>query len=168
MPPRSRLRELARSALGRVPGPVRARVLGTLGSRVGLAGSEIGQVTVVVVPEEGDRVEEGLASIRGQTHALLDVVVCPVGRADCDLPDDPRFRTIAPERTTYAAVRAGVAAATGRYVVLVRGCDQLLPRAVADLAGGPRRERRRPRDRDPGAGRRGRALARPGPGGRPQ
>ena len=32
-------------------------------------------------------------------------------------------------------MRAGVAAATGRYVVLVRGCDQLLPRAVADLAG---------------------------------
>ncbi len=135
MPPRSRLRELARSTLGRVPGPVRARVLGTLGSRVGLAGREIGQVSVVVVAEEGDRVEECLASVRAQTHPLLDVVVCPVGTAGVDLPDDPRFRALAPATTSYVAVSAGIAAATGRYVVLVRGSDQLLPRAVDDLAG---------------------------------
>jgi CDP-glycerol glycerophosphotransferase (TagB/SpsB family) len=135
MPPSSRLRDIARTALGRLPGPVRARLLGTLGSRVGLAGADIGLVTVVVVPEEGDRVEDCLASVRGQTHALLDVVVCPVGSAGADLPDDPRFRSIGAEPTSYAAVRVGVAAATGRYVVLVRGCDQLLPRAVADLAG---------------------------------
>ncbi len=135
MPSRSRLREVARSALGRVPGPVRARLLAAAGSRMGLAGSGIGQVSVVVVPEAGDRVEECLASVRGQTHALLDVVVCPVGTAAADLPDDPRFRTIAPQATAPLALRAGIAAATGRYVVLVRGCDQLLPRAVAELAG---------------------------------
>src|SRR4051812_36798484 len=135
MPPRSRLRELARSTLGRVPGPVRARVLGTLGSRVGLAGSEIGQVSVVVVAEEGDRVEDCLASVRAQTHPLLDVVVCPVGPAGVDLPDDPRFRNLAAAPTSYAALTAGIAAATGRYVVLVRACDQLLPRAVDELAG---------------------------------
>ncbi|HEX4685247.1 MAG TPA: hypothetical protein VH228_00595, partial [Nocardioides sp.] len=135
MPPPSRLRGIARSALGRVPGPVRARLIGLVGSRIRLPGSDVGQVSVVVVPEEGDRVEECLASIRSQTHLLLDVVVCPVGPTTADLPRTPRFRTIAPSATAYAAARAGVAAATGRYVLLVRGCDQLLPHAVADLAG---------------------------------
>lgn len=135
MPPRSRLREIARTVLGRVPGPVRARVMALAGSRVGLPGSEIGLVSVVVVPEDGDRVEDCLASVRSQSHALLDVVVSPVGPATAELPDDPRFRTLAPSATTYAAVRTGVRAATGRYVVLVRGCDLLLPRAVSDLAG---------------------------------
>jgi CDP-glycerol glycerophosphotransferase (TagB/SpsB family) len=134
MLPRSRLREIARTALGRMPGSVRARVLAVAGSRTGLGG-EVGTVTVVVVPEAGDRVEECLASVRAQTHALIDVVVCPVGPAGADLPDDPRFRVIPAEPTTYAAVRAGVTTATGRYVVLVRGCDQLLPHAVADLTG---------------------------------
>jgi CDP-glycerol glycerophosphotransferase (TagB/SpsB family) len=133
-PPRSRLRELARSALGRVPGSLRARLLAAA-SRVGRQGSDIGQVSVVVVPEDGDRVEECLRAIQGQTHALLDVVVTPVGAATAELPDDRRFRMTAPQQTTYAAVRAGIATATGRFVVLVRGCDQLLPRAVADLAG---------------------------------
>ena len=79
----------------------------------GVAGAEIGLVSVVVVPEHGDRVEECLASVRGQTHALLDVVVCPVGSAAAELPDDPRFRAIAPAATAYAAVNAGIAAATG-------------------------------------------------------
>src|SRR5690348_9514656 len=102
MPPRSRLREIGKSALGRLPGPLRARVLGAVGRRVGTVGAEIGLVSVVVVPEEGDRVEECLASVRGQTHALLDVVVSPVGPASAELPDDPRFRTIAPADTTYA------------------------------------------------------------------
>ena len=41
MPPRSRLRALGRSALRRVPGRARARVLGAVGSRMGFAGSEI-------------------------------------------------------------------------------------------------------------------------------
>jgi CDP-glycerol glycerophosphotransferase (TagB/SpsB family) len=135
MPARSRLREIARSALGRAPGPVRARVLAALGGRTGVSGADVGPVSVVVVVEEGDRVEEGLASIRAQSHALLDVVVSTVGQATAELPDDPRFRTIAPSATAYAALRAGVSAAVGRYVVLVRGCDQLLPRAVSDLAG---------------------------------
>src|SRR5215218_4285729 len=116
---RSRLRDLARSAWGWVPGPVRARVLGAFGSRAGLGGGDIGLVSVVVVPEDGDRVEDCLASIRAQTHALLDVVVSPVGSGATELPDDPRFRALVPETTAYAAVRAGVAAATGRYVVLV-------------------------------------------------
>jgi len=132
---RSRLRDLARSALGRVPGPLRARLLAAAGSRLGLDGSDIGLVSVVVVPEDGDRVKECLTAIRGQTHALLDVVVCPVGALGVELPDDPRFRRTARQPTTYAAVRAGIATATGRCVVLVRGCDQLLPAAVADLAG---------------------------------
>jgi CDP-glycerol glycerophosphotransferase (TagB/SpsB family) len=100
-----------------------------------LPGAEIGLVSVVVVPEKGDRVEESLASVRSQTHAFLDVVVCPVGPAGVELPPDVRFRSIPPSVTTYDAARAGLAAATGRYVVLVRGCDQLLAHAVAELAG---------------------------------
>ena len=135
MPRRSRLREVGRKALGRVPGPVRARLLGAVGGRVGLVGAEVGLVSVVVVPEDGDRVEECLDSVRGQTHALLDVVVSPVGAVAAELPEDPRFRTIAPCTTAYDALRAGIAAATGRYVVLVRGCDRLLPGAVTALAG---------------------------------
>src|SRR5215212_5170543 len=135
MPPRSRPREIGRWALTRVPGPVRARFLGTLGGRLGLTGANVGPVSVVVVPEEGDRVEECLASVRGQTHALLDIVVVPVGVAVAALPDDPRFRALPPASTTYAAVRDGVAAASGRFVMLVRGCDRLLPEAVSALAG---------------------------------
>src|SRR5689334_21365811 len=129
MPPPS-LRELARSALGRLPGPVRARVLAAAGGR-----TDVGLVSVVVVPEAGDRVEECLTSVRAQSHALLDVVVCPVGSAGVDLPDDPRFRLLGAQATSYAAVQAGIAAATGQYVVLVRGCDQLLPHAVGILSG---------------------------------
>src|SRR5215212_4397499 len=135
MPPRSRLREIGRQALARVPGPVRGRLLGALGGRLGVAGGDVGLVSVVVIAEEGDRVEECLASVRGQTHALLDVVVRPVGAAVAELPDDPRFRALPPASTAYAAVRAGVAAASGRYVVLIRGCDRLLPGAVSALAG---------------------------------
>ena len=135
MPPRSRLRELGRAALGRVPGPVRARVLGAVGGRMGLEGSEIGLVSVVVVPEEGDRVEDCLASVRGQTHALLDVVVSPVAGAGFELPDDPRFRAVGASATAYDAVHAGIAAASGRYVLLVRGCDLLVPQAASALAG---------------------------------
>ena len=135
MPSRSRLREIGRAVLGRMPGPLRARLLGVVGSRVGLSGAEIGLVAVVVVFEEGDRVEDCLASVRGQTHPLLDVVLSPVGAAAAERPDDPRFRSIAPSATSYDAVRAGIVAASGRYVVLVRGCDRLLPHAVTDLAG---------------------------------
>ena len=135
MPSRSRLREIGRAVLGRMPGPLRARLLGVVGSRVGLSGAEIGLVAVVVVFEEGDRVEDCLASVRGQTHPLLDVVLSPVGATAAERPDDPRFRSIAPSATSYDAVRAGIVAASGRYVVLVRGCDRLLPHAVTDLAG---------------------------------
>jgi len=125
MSTRSRARAIGRAALARVPGRFRTRALGAVGGRIGLTGAEIGLVSVVVVPEDGDRVEDCLASVRGQTHALLDVVVSPVGPAAVELPDDPRFRTIAPSATPYDAVPAAIAAASGRYVVLVRGCDQL-------------------------------------------
>src|SRR3954465_9781840 len=123
MPPRSRLREVGRRALARGPGPLRVRLLAAVGGRLGLTGADVGPVSVVVVPEEGDPVEECLASVRGQTHALLDIVVVPVGVAVAALPGAPRFRALPPESTTYAAVRAGVAAASGRFVMLVRGCD---------------------------------------------
>jgi CDP-glycerol glycerophosphotransferase (TagB/SpsB family) len=110
-------------------------LLKAVGSQLGLAGAEIGLVTVVVVAEPGDRVEECLASVRGQTHPLLEVLVCPVGWAGVELPDDPRFRSRPAVSTSYDAANAGIEAAAGDFVVLVRGCDQLLPQAAATLAG---------------------------------
>src|SRR4051794_26346870 len=122
MPPRSRLREAGRSALAHVPGRWRARALGLAARGTGMLGADVGLVSVVVVHEPGDRVDEALASVRAQTHPLLDVLICPVGSAATTLPDDPRFRGRAPAATSYAAVNGGVDGAAGRYVVLLRGC----------------------------------------------
>jgi CDP-glycerol glycerophosphotransferase (TagB/SpsB family) len=135
MPPRPRLRAAGRSALGVLPGAARFRLLRAIGSQLGLPGAEIGLVTVVVVAEPGDRVEECLGSVRAQTHGLLEVVVCPVGAAGVELPDDPRFRTRPTCSTSYDAANAGIEAAAGDFVILVRGCDQLLPHAAAVLGG---------------------------------
>jgi CDP-glycerol glycerophosphotransferase (TagB/SpsB family) len=135
MPPRPRLRAAGRLALGALPGAARFRLLRAIGSQLGLAGAEIGLVTVVVVAEPGDRVEECLASVRAQTHALLEVLVCPVGAAGVELPDDPRFRSRPAVATSYGAANAGIEAAAGDYVMLVRGCDQLPPDAIAALGG---------------------------------
>ena len=117
------------------PGALRARVLKAVGARAGIAGAEVGLVSVVVVVEPGDRVEDCLASVRAQSHGLLEVLVCPVGPVSAELPDDPRFRAGPPADTWYAAANGGIAATLGDYVVLVRGCDQLLPHAVEALAG---------------------------------
>src|SRR4051812_26790041 len=135
MPPRSRLRAAGRSVLAHVPERWRARLLGLAARGTRMAGAEVGLVSVVVVHEDGDRVDEALASVRAQTHPLVEVLVCPVGSATALLPDDPRFRRRAPVATSYAAVNGGIEAATGRYVVLLRGCDRLLPHAVTELAG---------------------------------
>jgi CDP-glycerol glycerophosphotransferase (TagB/SpsB family) len=135
MPPRPRLRSAGRTAFGRLPGGARSRILKAVGERTGIAGAEVGLVSAVVVVEPGDRVEECLASLRGQSHGLLEAVVCPVGSAVAELPDDPRFRAGPPATTWYAAANLGIGAAVGDYVVLIRGCDQLLPHAVEAMAG---------------------------------
>jgi CDP-glycerol glycerophosphotransferase (TagB/SpsB family) len=135
MPPRPRLRAAGRSALGKLPGSLRFRLLRTIGAQLGLPGAQIGLVTVVVVAERGDRVAECLASVRAQSHALLEVLVCPVGAADVELPDDPRFRARPPLATPYDAANAGIEASAGDHVMLLRGCDQLLPHAAATLGG---------------------------------
>ena len=135
MPPRPRLRAAGRTAFGLLPGGLRARVLKAVGARAGISGAEVGLVSVVVVVEPGDRVEDCLASVRAQSHGLLEVLVCPVGPASAELPEDPRFRAGPPADTWFAAANAGIAATLGDYVVLVRGCDQLLPNAVEVLAG---------------------------------
>src|SRR5262245_14313473 len=119
MPNRSDLRTIGRSVLARVPGRWRARLLGLAARSTRMAGADVGLVSVVVVHEPGDRVEEALASVRAQTHPLLEILVCPVGSAETELPDDPRFRGRPPVATSYAAVNAGVEATTGRYVVLL-------------------------------------------------
>ena len=87
--PRPHLRAAGRAAFGRLPGGMRSRILRAVGERAGIAGSEIGLVTVVVVAEPGDRVEESLASVRGQSHGLLEAVVCPVGPATAGCPTIP-------------------------------------------------------------------------------
>ena len=114
---------------------MRSRILRAVGERAGIAGSEIGLVTVVVVAEPGDRVEESLASVRAQSHGLLEALVCPVGSATAELPDDPRFRARPSADTWYAAANRGIEAAVGHYVMLLRGCDHLLPHALEALAG---------------------------------
>ena len=134
MPPRPRLRAAGRTALGLLPGAARSRVLKAVGARVGIPGAEIGLVSVVVVVEPGDRVEECLASVRGQSHGLLEARRLPVRRGAA-LPDDPRFRARPPVATSYAAVNGGIEAAAGDHVVLLRGCDRLLPHALEVLAG---------------------------------
>jgi len=135
MPPRPRLRSAGRTAFGRLPGGARSRILKAVGERAGIAGADTGLVSVVVVVEPGDGVEECLASVRGQSHGLLEALVCPVGPATAELPDDPRFRARPPAATWYAAANQGIGAAVGDYVMLLRGCDQLLPHAVEMLAG---------------------------------
>ena len=122
---------------------------------------------MVVVPEEGDRVEECLASVRGQTHPLLDVwcarsapraVTCRTTRASG--PSLPSARRTPRCGQAWPRPPAGTSCSCG-----VRP-------AAAACRGRPHRcpgrERRRPRDGGPGAGGRGRALAYPGPGGRAQ
>ncbi|MGI8521691.1 MAG: CDP-glycerol glycerophosphotransferase family protein [Nocardioides sp.] len=135
---RSRLREVARRGLGLVPARQRAALLRTFGDRVGLAGH--GLVTVVVVAEPGDRLADCLASLRAQTHALLDVVVCPVGAAAVRLPDDPRIRFLPAAATWYDAANRGLAEAYGDAVMLVRGCDAVPPDGVETLASTLHRE----------------------------
>src|SRR4051812_39086360 len=108
MPLRPRLRAAGRSALGMLPAAARVRLLRAAASRLGLAGAEVGLVTVVVVAQSGDRVEECLASVRAQTHAVLEVLVCPVGAAGVELPEDPRFRVRPPRATSYDAANAGI------------------------------------------------------------
>ena len=91
-PPRPRLRSAGRAAFGRLPGGARSRILKAVGERAGIPGAEAGLVSVVVVVEPGDRLEECLGSVRGQSHGQLETLVCPVGPAPAALPDDPRFR----------------------------------------------------------------------------
>ena len=116
--------------MGRGPASSRRSVRGP-GSR----GREVGLVSVVVVVEPGDRVEECLASVRGQTHGQLEAVVCPVGAAAAALPDDPRFRVRPSSGSWFDAANHGIEAAVGDYVVLLRGCDQLPSQALEALAG---------------------------------
>src|SRR4051794_8040053 len=135
MPPGPRLRAAGRSALGLLPAAVRVGLLRAVGTRLGLAEAEVGLVTVVVVVEPGDPVEYCLASVRAQSHALLEVLVCPVVGAGVELPDDPRFRARPPLATSYDAANAGIEAASGDHVMLLRGCDVLTPHAAAALGG---------------------------------
>lgn len=139
---RSRLRGAARRGLGLVPARQRAALLRTLGSRVGLTGG--GLVTVVVVAEAGDRLSDCLASVRAQSHGLLDVVVCPVASATVELPDDPRFRSLPPVATWWQAANAGLADAYGDAAMLVRGCDTVPPDGVEILASTMQESGRRP------------------------
>ena len=137
MPERSRARAGLRRAFGLLPPAVRARLLDRLSGVVGIAGADLGLVSVVVVAEPGDRLEDALASVRGQSHPLLDVVVCPVGPhlTAAALPsEDPRFRTVAPHATWWEAANAGLAASYADSALLLRGCDTLSPDAVTRLA----------------------------------
>src|SRR3954451_20096422 len=104
MPPRSRLRAAGGSVLAHVPERWRARLLGLAARGTRMAGAEVGLESVVVVHEDGDRVDEALASFRPQPPPLVEALLCPVGSATAVLPDAPRLRRRAPVATSYAAV----------------------------------------------------------------
>jgi CDP-glycerol glycerophosphotransferase (TagB/SpsB family) len=136
------VRRAARRGAAWLPAGVRVRALRrigpALGRRLGVGGAEIGLVSMVVVVEPADeqRLADCLDSLRAQWHALLDVLVCPVGEVRLDGPvPDPRFRVLPAQPTWYDAANAGAARAGGAYLGLVRACDTLPPHAVTDLAG---------------------------------
>jgi CDP-glycerol glycerophosphotransferase (TagB/SpsB family) len=135
-------RRAARRGAAWLPAGIRVRALRrigpALGRRLGVGGAEIGLVSLVMVVEPADeqRLADSLDSLRAQGHALLDVLVCPVGevRLDAIVPD-PRFRLLPAQPTWYDAANAGAARAAGAYLGFVRACDTLPPHAVTDLAG---------------------------------
>ena len=144
MAERARARRLARTLAGWLPAGVRgvaAHHLGpSLARRLGLDGADVGLVSLVVVVEPADlpRLADCLAAVRGQRHALLDVVVVPVADAPVRLDSvagDPRFRVRASEDSWANAANAGARSARGTYLGFVRGCDVLTPHAVSALAG---------------------------------
>ncbi|HET6693051.1 MAG TPA: hypothetical protein VFG97_01995, partial [Pedococcus sp.] len=136
------VRRAARRGAAWLPAGVRVRALRrigpALGRRLGVGGAEIGLVSLVVVVEPVDeqRLADCLDSLRAQWHALLDVLICPVGEVRLDGPvSDPRFRVLPAQPTWYDAANAGAARAAGAYLGFVRACDTLPPHAVTDLAG---------------------------------
>ncbi len=118
---------------------LRRRLAGPLG----IPGATAGPVDVVLVCETSDlpRLADAVGSALGQGHALLEVLLCPVGDAADRVEDalgdlaDVRLR-LRPGRPTWAAAASdGAGAARGEHLLFLRGCDLLAPDAVARAAG---------------------------------
>ncbi len=136
-------RRVAGTLAGVLPPAARRELRRRLGHRVGIPGAEAGLVSVVVVVEPVDlaRLRGALASVLGQPHAFLEVLVCPVAWADRDLgvvlagSDDVRVRVLASRDSWAEAADDGAAVASGEFIVFLRGCDRLAPQALGRAAG---------------------------------
>ena len=129
-----------------LPAPLRRgarRWLGPrLARRLSVPGAEAGLVSVVLVCEQIDlrRLDASVASVLGQHHAFLELLLCPVVgataevRAAAESYDDSRVRVLPEAPGWGAAVDAGAAAARGVHLTFLRGCDALPADAVALLA----------------------------------
>ncbi|MCW2843788.1 MAG: hypothetical protein JWN22_1704 [Nocardioides sp.] len=138
-------RRVAGVAAGALPPAARQLLRRRLGHRLGIPGADVGLVSVVVVCDVRDlpRLPLALESVLGQSHAHLELLLCPVAEAvDAFAPvvetvRDVRVRVHADEPTWAAAAAAGVHAARGDFLLFLRGCDLLPPealsRAVASL-----------------------------------
>ncbi|MCW2794225.1 MAG: hypothetical protein JWO76_3323, partial [Nocardioides sp.] len=138
-------RRVAGVAAGALPPVARQLLRRRLGHRLGIAGADAGLVSVVLVCDLRDlpRLPAALDSVLGQSHAHLELLVCPVAEAvDAIAPvvetlRDVRVRVHADEPTWADAAAAGVHAARGDFLLFLRGCDSLPPdslsRGVASL-----------------------------------
>lgn len=138
------LRAAARRASQLVPGPAQGPLFRLAARTLRLGGTSAGLATLVVLCEEVDlpRLAGTLESVRHDAHAFREVLVVPVGaatagpvRAMVSAAPDPRVRVLGVEGTWQDAANAGVDAARGRFVQLLRACDTRLPDALAALVG---------------------------------
>ena len=136
-------RRAARVLARTLPPAARRGLRRRFGPRLGIAGSETGLVSVVVVVEPVDlpRLRGALTSVLEQPHAFLEVLVCPVAWADRDLDvvltgcDDVRVRVLASRDSWPEAADDGAAVASGEFIVFLRGCDRLAPQSLGRVAG---------------------------------
>ena len=151
------VRRAARRGAAWLPAGVRVRALRrigpALGRRLGVGGAEIGLVSLVMVVEPADeqRLADCLDSLRAQWHALLDVLVCPVGEVRLDGPvSDPRVPG-APRPTHLVRRRERRRRPGRRRVPRLRAGVRHPPAARGHRPGGnPGPVRVRRRDRAPG------------------
>jgi glycosyltransferase involved in cell wall biosynthesis len=103
---------------------------------------EADMLVSVIIPtrDRAELVIRAVASVLGQTHRALDVVVVDDGSADdtrdrLAVLDDPRLRVLVHPRSrgVSAARNAGLAAARGGYFALLDSDDAWLPQKVERL-----------------------------------
>lgn len=90
----------------------------------------------VLLPVRGDGVflAQAIDSLRAQTFADWEALLCAVDGAHPPPFDDPRLRIVATDASTEAGALAGAASdARGEFLCVLDGDDQLEPQAFAAL-----------------------------------